>query len=76
MYNKSRNNMTSKKRAYEEWINKRQISKDQYTLGVRNYMDTMELIKFQAKSDFIKEVKVLQPFTYEKNLQRRVTIQE
>lgn len=60
--------MTSKQRAYEEWKNKRQISKEQYTLGVRNYMDTMESIKFQAKSDFVQEVKetvmVLQPFTH------------
>lgn len=60
--------MTSKQRAYEEWINKRQISKEQYTLGVRNYMDTMEFTKFQAKSAVVKEVKetvmVLQPFIH------------
>lgn len=64
MYNKSRNNMTSKQRAYEEWINKRQISKEQYAFEVRNYTDTMELTTLQAKSDFIKEVKEQRFFNY------------
>lgn len=43
-------------------------------------MDTMWLTKCQAESDFIKElkqiVKVLQPFTYQKNMERYVTVQE
>lgn len=34
-----------------------QVSKEQYTLEVRNYMDTMEFTKFQAKSDFVKKSK-------------------
>lgn len=38
--------MTSKQRAYEEWINKRQISKEQNAFEVRNYTDTMELTTF------------------------------
>lgn len=72
--------MTSEQRACKEWRNKRLISKERYALEVRKYMDTMGLTKCQAESDFIKElkqiVKVLQPFTYKKNVERCVTMQE
>ena len=52
----------------------RLISKDHYTSEVRKYMDTTGLTKCQTESDFIKElkqiVKVLQPFTYKKKMER------
>lgn len=80
MYNNFRKNITNKQRAYKEWRIKRLISKEHYTLEVRKYMDTMGLIKCQAESDFIKElkqiVKTFQPFTYKINLERCVTMQE